>query len=81
MLRIDVNVFEQLIDNTIVLSEGSKKAIQIMQELMARNNVMGLCSLDSMNIRGDQIVVAYDEWAGGDYIKFAQALRVGDPNI
>src|SRR5687768_15902464 len=66
------------------MAEGDDTAGQVVTRLVfggGADGVFTLLHLDDMNIRGPQITQAFNNFAGGDLAKLAEAAENRDPAL
>ena len=69
-------------DMVMTLSEGNPDAIRIISQLLAcEGGFIDVLNLDDMNIRGEQIWVAYKDHCKGDLEELRRLIRARDQGL
>ena len=67
------------------MCEGNPGGMRVIMDIVAQlgqtKAVMKILMLDDMNIRGDQIWIAYKDWAGQHIPKFIEGITNRDPKM
>ena len=81
MLRLDTGLLDHVIGASLMLSEDNSEASRILQMCIVRKQWWLLMHLDDMNIRGEQIVIAYNKWCLEDHLIFEVAISRRDQEM
>lgn len=73
--RIQLNQTTQ--ELVVLMSEGNPGAMMVLMELLSKDEhgLIKVLSLDDMNMRGEQIYLAYKDFADCDFEKFTKAIH------
>ena len=74
MIRLDTELFDNIVKAALILAEGNSEASGILQMAIVRNQWWLILILDDMNIRGDQIVLVYNKWCAQDHLVFESVI-------
>ena len=79
--RLPIRMTDSIADSLPLMSEGDPEALKIITNIVKLGTQAALLVLDmdDMNIRGEQIVVAYRDICKLDTIKFLNAIKARDP--
>lgn len=84
--RSDLNIFNDYAAVVAQMSEGNPGALDAMMQAIRQIETPSLVcefllSLDDMNMRGQQIYVAYSDYSGRDAMKFVENAVLRDPEM
>jgi len=75
MTRKRIELTDSVMDVLMNMSEGNPGAITVLAEMLNRDGLMDILTLDDMNIRGSQIWLGFKDFAGEDMDVFMAAIK------